>query len=142
MDNEYTNSEGYADETPFLAMPELRAEERRRAKLARRPLIYVCSPYAGEIEANVAAARRYSRFAVMRGAIPVTPHLLYPQFMDDGNPDERALALKFGQILLDKCQELWSFGEHVSSGMEAEIARAKRRGMEIRHFTDDLKEVH
>lgn len=142
MDNEYTNSEGYADETPFLAMPELRAEERRRAKLARRPLVYVCSPYAGEIEANVAAARRYSRFAVIRGAIPVAPHLLYPQFMDDGSPEERALALRFGQILLDKCQELWSFGERVSSGMEAEIARAKRRGMEIRHFTDDLKEVH
>lgn len=142
MNNEYTNSEGYADETPFLASPALSAEERRRAKLARRPLVYVCSPYAGDVEGNVAAARRYSRFAVMRGAIPVTPYLLYPQFMDDGNPDERALALRFGQVLLDKCSELWSFGARVSSGMEAEIARARRRGMEIRYFTDDLKEVH
>ena len=142
MDNEYTNSEGYADETPFLATHALRAEERRRAKLARRPLVYVCSPYAGDVEGNVAAARRYSRFAAMRGAIPVTPHLLYPQFMDDGNPDERALALKFGQVLLDKCSELWSFGARVSSGMEAEIARARRRGMEVRYFTDDLKEAH
>lgn len=50
-------------------------------KAAYLPLVYVCSPYAGDVETNVKNAKRYSRFAVDENAIPVTPHLLYPQFI-------------------------------------------------------------
>ena len=56
--------------------------------------MYVCSPYAGDVKTNVKNAKRYSRFAVDENAIPVTPHLLYPQFMDDGNEAEREMAKK------------------------------------------------
>lgn len=141
MNNEINNSEGYVDETPFLAMPSIEREERRLSRLSRRPLVYICSPYAGDIRGNTAAARRYSRFAVARGAIPVAPHLLYPQFMDDSDPAERALALHFAQVLLDKCSEVWVFGSRVSEGMAGEIERAERRRRTIRHFDEDLKEA-
>lgn len=141
MNQEMTNSEGYVDETPFLAMPSIQREERRLSRLSRRPLVYICSPYAGDVARNTEAARRYSRFAVARGAIPVTPHLLYPQFMDDADPAERKLALHFAQVLLDKCSEVWVFGERVSTGMAGEIERAKRRKRKIRHFDADLKEA-
>ena len=63
-------------------------------KAAHLPLVYVCSPYAGDVKTNVKNAKRYSRFAVDENAIPVTPHLLYPQFMDDGNEAEREMAKK------------------------------------------------
>ena len=53
-------------------------------------------PYAGDVERNVNMARTYSRFAVRNTCIPITPHLLYPQFMDDGSPAERELALFMG----------------------------------------------
>ena len=52
-------------------------------KVNYRPLVYICSPYAGDIEKNTENARRYSRFAADRNGIPIAPHLLFPQFMDE-----------------------------------------------------------
>lgn len=75
------NSEGYPDPTAQGALEMIEQEEH--ALRAFRPIVYICSPYAGDIEANVVAARRYSRFAVDAGYIPIAPHLLFPQFLDD-----------------------------------------------------------
>lgn len=58
----------------------------------------------------------YSRFAVDSGYLPIAPHLLFPQFMDDGNPKERELAMFFGNVLMSKCAELWVFGDLISNG--------------------------
>lgn len=73
-------------------------------KAAYLPLVYVCSPHVGDIETNVKNAKRYSRCAVDENAILVTPHLLYPQFMDDGNEAEREMAMHFNYVLLGKLQ--------------------------------------
>ena len=48
------NSEGYYDPTAYEAMSTVEKEER--ALRAFRPIVYICSPYAGEIEKNVKAA--------------------------------------------------------------------------------------
>lgn len=84
--------------------------------------MYICSPYAGDIEANVVAARRYSRFAVDKGYIPIAPHLLFLKFLNDAEPE---LGLFFGNALMSKCSQIWAFGNRILSGMEAEINRVK-----------------
>jgi hypothetical protein len=94
------------------------------------------------VERNVAAARRYSRFAVETGYIPIAPHLLFPQFLNDGDPAERELGLFFGNALMSKCSEVWVFGSRISDGMAAEIKRARWKNYRLRYFTDDFKEVH
>ena len=73
------NSEGYYDPTAYKAMTNV--EKEKRASQSCRPLVYICSPYSGNVTANVQAAREYCRIAVEKGYIPVAPHLLYPQFM-------------------------------------------------------------
>jgi hypothetical protein len=133
------NSEGYPDPTAYEALSLIEKEER--ALRAFRPIVYICSPYAGDIEKNVKAARVYSRFAVDRGFIPIAPHLLFPQFMDDTNPQERELGLFFGNALMSKCSEVWVFGSVISPGMQAEIKRARWKNYRLRYFTEDLKEV-
>lgn len=133
------NAEGYYDPTAYEAMTNVAKEEK--AFFAFRPVVYICSPYAGDIETNVKTAWRYSRFAVDTGYLPIAPHLLFPQFMDDGNPKERELAMFFGNVLMSKCAELWVCGDTVSIGMAAEIERAKRKNYTIRYFNSDLKEV-
>ena len=133
------NSEGYYDPTAYEAMSTVEKEER--ALRAFRPIVYICSPYAGEIEKNVKAAQGYSRFAVEAGYIPIAPHLLFPQFLDDNKPKERELGLFFGNAILSKCAEMWVFGEHISEGMEAEIKRATWKGYRIRYFSETCKEV-
>jgi len=65
------------DRTPFEAIKAI--ERKERPHFDYHPMVYICSPYAGNIEENVYNARRYSRFAVEKGYLPITPHLLYPQ---------------------------------------------------------------
>jgi len=145
--NKY-NTEGYHDPTTFEALRRIAAEEKRvmrkdfRTFEGYRPLVYICSPFAGDVQLNQQKARKYSRFALEESAIPLTPHLLYPQFMDDNDTTERWLARhKINYVLVGKCDELWVFGSVISSGMEYEISVAKKRHMRIRYFTDELKEV-
>jgi hypothetical protein len=135
--NKY-NSEGYPDPTAYEA---LTAVQREETKKPYRPLVFVCSPLAGAVAQNLENARRYSRFAVDQGMIPVTPHLLYPQFLDDTNTEERQLGSFFGLVLLRKCEELWVFGSVISKGMRAEIAKARKHGMKIRFFNEKCEEV-
>ena len=92
------NSEGYPDPTAHDALTAV--EQEQRSLRAFRPIVYVCSPYAGDIAGNIEAARRYSRFAVEAGYIPIAPHLLFPQFMDDSVRAERDLAMRINIILL------------------------------------------
>ena len=133
------NAEGYYDPTAYEAMTIIEKEER--ALRAFRPIVYICSPYAGDTESNIKAAQKYSRFAVNKGYIPIAPHLLFPQFLNDTDPTERKLGLLFGNALMSKCSEVWVFGERISAGMEAEIKRARWKNYRLRYFTESCEEV-
>lgn len=102
----------------------------------RKSLVYICSPYSGNITANVQAAREYCLIAVEKGCIPIAPHLLYPQFLNDNDPAERNLGLSFGNALMDKCDELWVCGNKMSPGMEQEFDRASKNGMTIKFISE------
>ena len=46
-----------------------------------------------------------------------------------------------GLVLLTKCSELWVFGERISAGMQREIKKAQKRGIQIRYFNEECQEV-
>ena len=140
MDELKYNSEGYYDPVVYEALTKIEREEREaRRKAAYRPLVYICSPYAGDVEKNTFRARAFSRFAVEKKYIPIAPHLLCPQYLDEET--ERWLGLKMGIVFMDKCEEVWVFGDVISEGMETELEKAKRMRKKIRYFTEDLVEV-
>ena len=130
------NSEGYFDPTTYEALSNVEREERAARY---RPLVYICSPFSGDISGNFDKAKKYSRFAVDQKAIPLAPHLLFPQFMDEDT--ERELAVFMDMVLLGRCKEVWVFGSHISDGMAAEIEKAKRKQIRIRYFSEDCKEA-
>ena len=133
------NSEGYYDPTAYEAMTLVEKEER--ALRAFRPIVYICSPFSGDVEGNIASAQRFSRFAVDKGYIPIAPHLLFPQFLNDNDPKERQLGLFFGNALMSKCAEVRVFGSIISPGMAAEIKRAKWKDYRLRYFNENCEEV-
>ncbi|MBC3535761.1 DUF4406 domain-containing protein [Megasphaera hominis] len=133
------NDEHYLDPTPQQALSTIEAE--KKAMKAYRPLVYVCSPYSGDTLKNTENARRYSRFAFEQGRIPIAPHLLFTQFLDDHNPIEREMGMHFGNVLMSLCREVWVFGDIISPGMDAEIRRARWKNYRLRFFTNDLEEV-
>ena len=133
------NAEGYFDPTAYEALTTI--EKEAKQKTAFRPLVYICSPLSGDIPGNHDKARRYCRFAVDSGYIPLAPHLFFPQFMRENVQAERDLALFMDVVLLSKCAELWVFGSTISKGMSIEIEKAKRKGQPIRYFTEECKEA-
>lgn len=72
---------------------------------------------------------------------PWAKGLLFPQFLDDADPDERELGIFFGNAIMSKCSEVWVFGSRISAGMQAEIKRAKWKNYRLRYFTEDCQEV-
>lgn len=100
-------------------------------------LIYVASPYAGDIEKNIAFAKRACRYVMEQGHAFFAPHLLYPQILDDTDPEERKTGLKLGLRMLEICDELWVCDDRISTGMEAEIELAKQLGIPIRYVSGE-----
>lgn len=114
---------------PYQAFANIDREQKKF-----RPMVYICSPFSRDVTGNTEKARRYSRYAVNQGVIPIAPHLLFPQFMEEET--ERELAMFMDIAILSKCKELWVFGDEHSKGMETEIAYAEKKNMTIRYFTD------
>lgn len=108
---------------------------------AYRPLVYICSPYSGDVEGNRKRTVEFCRFALEAGQIPLAPHLMFPQFMTDDDQEQRELALFMDIVLMGKCSEVWVLGERISEGMVAEIAKAKQRRQRVRYFDSDFEEV-
>ena len=133
------NSEGYYDPTAYEALMTI--EKDAKALRAFRPVVYICSPLAGDVEQNQEKARAYCRYAVDSGFIPIAPHIYFTQFMNDNSKKERDLALFMDIVLLSKCAELWVFGSTITNGMSIEIEKAKRKGQLIRYFTENCEEV-
>ena len=106
--------------------------------MEKTKLIYVASPYAGEVRENVKNARRYCKFVMDEGHIPYAPHLLFTQFLDDDIPTERALGLDLGLQMIYRCDELWAFGD-ISSGMQKEVLRALNLDKPIKRFNEDCQ---
>lgn len=128
----YRNPEGYADPVPYHVISNMDKDQKRYM-----PMVYICSAYSGDVEGNTEKARRYSRFAVDQGAIPIAPHLLLPQFMKEKS--ERELAMFMDIAILSKCKALWVFGKP-TAGMLNEIAYAERKQITIRYFNEECKE--
>lgn len=100
-------------------------------------IIYVCSPLRGDMNRNISRARSYCSYVKDQNCVPVAPHLLFTQFMNDNDPSDRNLAFKMNEELLHKCDELWVFsGYGISDGMKIEIDIAERDNIPIKYFDD------
>lgn len=56
------------------------------AESDRPKLVYICSPYRGNVRRNTSIARQICRSVIKSSdglAVPVAPHLLYTQFLND-----------------------------------------------------------
>lgn len=137
MMGERLNAEGYKDPTAYDALTKVAQE---KMKYSSMPLVYICSPLRGDVSNNTRRAQLYSRFAVERGYLPITPHIYFPQFLDDEKGHERRKAFFMNKVLFSKCRELWVFGDYISEGMQTELNWAIRKRLPIKYFTEDLEE--
>lgn len=100
--------------------------------------VFICSPYRAEtpegLAKNIANARFYARLACMQGHSVVVPHLLYTQFLDDEDEEQRILGINLGIKDLEACDILWAYCkdyDSASPGMRKEILHAISYGIPV-----------
>lgn len=97
--------------------------------------VIIESPYAGDIDLNVAYANACLLDSLRRGEAPFASHLLYPQVLDDATTHERAQGIAAGFAwgdVADLTAVYEDFG--ISTGMQLGIDRAvsQHRAIEYR----------
>lgn len=99
-------------------------------------LTIIESPYAGDVEANVAYARECLKDSLKRGEAPYASHLLYTQALDDTNPKERMVGMLAGFAWGLKADLVAVYTDKgISKGMEEGIRRAEVNGTPIEYRT-------
>ena len=92
------------------------------------------SPYAGDIEANLAYARRAVRDSLLRGEAPIASHLLYTQagVLDDAIPAEREIGINAGLAWGSEAEATVVYTDRgISKGMQYGMLRAAREGRPV-----------
>ena len=113
-----------------------------RAQLTLRRVILE-SPYAGDIETNMAYARAALRDSLMRGEAPIASHLLYTQegVLDDTIPNERRLGIDAGHAWLDVAEAVVFYVNlGMSPGMKAAWQRAQEAGVKCERRLEAIDE--
>ena len=118
----------------------IRQVDIEQAPPLKQPLVFVCSPYRGNIEENERQAKGYCRFVYENQCIPFAPHLLFTRFLDDRKEEERNAGIAMGLSMLALCSELWVFGEP-TTGMKFELEAAQWLGIKIYRFDENCREV-
>lgn len=99
-------------------------------------LVILESPFAGDVEANVAYARACVRDALNRGEAPLASHLLYTQegITNDDIPEQRTLGIEAGLAWLKHAAASVVYTDRgISPGMRIGIERAKALGVPVEY---------
>ena len=98
--------------------------------------VYICAPLGGDVENNLRKAVQYTEYALRCGTAPVVSHF-YAECLDDTNPEDRRIGTKAGLALLERCDEMWVFGEKITPGMRAELELCEEQGIPVRYVPEE-----
>jgi hypothetical protein len=104
--------------------------------MAGMKLVILESPYAGDIEANIAYARECVRDSLSRGEAPIASHLLYtqPGILNDDIPNERQWGIDAGLAWKRVAEASVVYTDlGVSRGMAYGIAAAREAGLPVEY---------
>jgi len=95
--------------------------------------VYIAHPLSGNLEGNAAEVRKICREVHTETTIPVATYLVTLQYLDDTKEEERNLGIDadletFRRRYID---ELWLYGNHISTGMKQEVKLALSLGIPV-----------
>lgn len=97
-------------------------------------LVVIESPYAGDVDKNLAYLRAAMSDCIKRGEAPFASHALYtqPGVLDDTIPEERALGILAGFWWATKAAKRAVYVDlGISEGMKRGIEHAKSIGQPV-----------
>lgn len=101
-----------------------------------KKLVYLESPYAGNVKKNVKYAQLCLRDSLIKGEAPFASHLLYTQknVLNDDNPMERKQGINSGFAWAAKAKKTVVYTDYgISRGMQEGIKNAELEGREVEY---------
>ena len=99
-------------------------------------LVILESPYAGDVERNIAYARACLLDSLLRGEAPISSHLLYtqPGVLDDAVSKERQIGIAAGLAWRRVAEASVVYTDlGITSGMQHGIAEAQAAGLIVEY---------
>ena len=95
--------------------------------------VFIGHPISGDVRGNVTKVLKICEEVHSQDVIPVAPYLVSLQYLDDGVIDDRRLGMEANHECFRRryVDELWLFGDKISSGMHEEVLLAREFGIRI-----------
>lgn len=100
-------------------------------------VVYLAHPVAGDVEANLARARRWFRWATENypSMALVAPWIVGCELWDDADPIQRSRGMARNFAVIDVCDDVLLVGGRVSPGMLEEARFAEAVGVRVWDLT-------
>lgn len=105
----------------------------KRTAKRKVKIVFVAHPISGDVKGNVKKVLKICAEMHTRGIIPVAPYLISLQYLNDEVIEDRELGMAANHECFYRgyVDELWLFGDRVSSGMIGEIKLAREMGIPV-----------
>jgi pimeloyl-ACP methyl ester carboxylesterase len=102
--------------------------------LRKRKMVFIAHPISGDVEANIEKVIEICCEIHSNTIIPVFPSLLWRQYIGDNGhftPNEKKLLKQVNEELFGRkgIDEVWYYGDTLSSGMKDEVELALKNGI-------------
>lgn len=96
--------------------------------------VIIESPYAGDVDKNVEYAHKCMEDSLSRGEAPLASHLIYTNYLDDTDKQQRRQGIKAGFSWGEECELVAVYCDYgISKGMELGIINYELTGKEIEY---------
>lgn len=96
--------------------------------------VVLISPLSGDVDRNTAYARQALLDCYRRGESAIASHLLWPQVLDDDDPDQREFGIEAGHAWIPLADAAVVYEDlDISTGMSQDIATAGMHGVRIEY---------
>lgn len=95
--------------------------------------VFVAHPVRGDVAGNMQKVLAICEELHTKEVIPVVPFLVSLQYLKDHIVEDRELGIQANHECLRRryVDELWLFGDHISSGMAGEVKLARELGIPV-----------
>lgn len=103
--------------------------------------VFIAHPIGGDVQTNVKRVLEICERIHSKTVIPVAPYLVSLQYLNDEVVEDRQLGVEANLECFHRgyVDELWLFGDKISSGMKEEIRLAQELNIPIIPQTDGTK---
>src|SRR3989344_5969551 len=108
---------------------------------AMKKTVFIGHPIGGDIRGNAEKVLKICAEVHTQDIIPVAPYLISLQYLNDEVLEDRQLGMGANHECFRRkyVDELWLFGDRISSGMKQEVLLAKEMTIPIIPKTDGTR---